>query len=109
MSKRKPSLLIQHDEHTRISGVDGKKVFVIDSQGNVVDFGGSSNWALDVQEKSDDANIEYIGKAAIGSSTADEVWQIMKVDCTTGTVITWADSNENFDNEFDERENLSYG
>ncbi len=31
---------IDQEEHTRISGVDGKKVFVIDSDGNVVNFSG---------------------------------------------------------------------
>ena len=43
-------------------------------------------------------NITYIGKALPGSSQADAVWQCMKIDETSGLVITWADGNELFDN-----------
>lgn len=57
---------------------------------------------------SEDSNIEYVGFARVGEATSNEVWRIMKVDTTSGTVITWADGNTSFDNEWDERENLSY-
>lgn len=36
--------------------------------------------------------ITYVGKAPVGSSQSDAVWQAQKIDTTTGTVITWADS-----------------
>lgn len=42
--------------------------------------------------------ITYIAKAAAGSSQASAVWQAQKINETTGTVITWADGNTNFDN-----------
>lgn len=62
--------------------------------------------AFRVDEASE--TITYLGKAAPGSSTGDTVWQISKVDTTAGTVITWADGNDNYDNEWDERANLTY-
>lgn len=37
-------------------------------------------------------NVTYVGKAAIGSATSSAVWQIQKIDETTGMSITWADS-----------------
>lgn len=64
--------------------------------------------AVRVAENSGDANIEYVGRAPIASATSDNVWQIMKVDCTSGTVITWADGNDSFDNIWDNRESLTY-
>lgn len=36
------------------------------------------------------ANVTYVGKAAIGSATSSAVWQIQKIDETTGLSITWA-------------------
>lgn len=65
--------------------------------------------AVRVAVDSGDLNLTYVGKAAIGSLTSAEVWQIKLVDSTSGTVVTWADSNDNYDNEWDERENLTYG
>jgi len=34
------------------------------------------------------ATVTYIGKAATGSATSTSVWQVQKIDTTTGTVIT---------------------
>ena len=61
-----------------------------------------------VQENSGDANIEYVGKALPGAATGSPSWKIKKIDCTTGTIITLADGNLNFDNIWDNRESLSY-
>jgi hypothetical protein len=94
------------EEHTHISGVAGKKVFIIDSKGNVSDL--DQDLLLNVQTDSGDANVQYIGKADIGSATSEAVWQIKKVNSTTGSVITFADGNNNYDNVFDNRESLSY-
>lgn len=55
------------------------------------------------------ANMTYVGKAAVGSATSSAVWRIARCDITTGTnVITYADGNGNFDNEWDDRATLSY-
>lgn len=49
------------------------------------------------------ANVTYVGKAAMGGLAASAVWQIMKIDETSGLVITWADGNGLFDNIWDNR------
>mgnify|MGYP006992597009 CR=1 FL=1 len=48
-------------------------------------------------------NYTYIGKALCGSATSDAVWQIKRIDATTGTIIQWADGDQDFDNVFDNR------
>ena len=53
-------------------------------------------------------DVVYIGKAAIGSTTASAVWQILKMDISSGMTITWADGNDNFDNVWNNRASLTY-
>jgi hypothetical protein len=53
-------------------------------------------------------NITYIGKAPTGSDPSASVWQIQKIDETSGTVITWASGNANFINAWDDRATLTY-
>lgn len=67
-----------------------------------------TNYALYIRANSGDSLVEYLGRAPTGSSTAGAVWQIRKIDETTGTIITWADGNDSFDNIWDNRESLSY-
>lgn len=66
------------------------------------------DFLVNVQLDSGDSKIEYIGNAAIGSLTSQAVWKIKKVNYTTGTIITYANGDENFDNIFDNRESLPY-
>lgn len=47
-------------------------------------------------------NVTYVGKASIGSATSASVWQIQKIDETSGMVITWGGTGA-FDQEWDER------
>lgn len=42
--------------------------------------------------------VTYIGVAAPGTAQGTAKWQCRKIDETTGTVITWADGDANFDN-----------
>ena len=42
--------------------------------------------------------VNYVCKAAMGSALASAVWQVRKIDSTTGIVMTWADGNANYDN-----------
>lgn len=49
------------------------------------------------------ANVIYIGKAAVGSATSGAVWQMKKIDKTSGVVVTFADGNSNYDNIWDNR------
>ena len=53
-------------------------------------------------------NTTYIGLADVGSVTSAPVWQIKKLDVTTGVSVIWADGNVNFDNVWDNRTSLSY-
>ena len=50
----------------------------------------------------------YVGKAAAGSAQASAVWQCQKIDESSGMVITWADSNTNFDNVATDLTALTY-
>lgn len=54
------------------------------------------------------ANVTYIGNAIPGSSTANAVWQIKKLNTSSGIVGSWADGNALFDNVWDNRTSLTY-
>ena len=56
-------------------------------------------------------NLEYLGKAAIGSATSAAVWQIKKFTYDVSnnlTGILWANGNESFANIWDNYATLSY-
>lgn len=65
--------------------------------------------ATQIAEDSGDSNITYIGLAEIGTATGDASWKILKIDATSGASFTYADSNNSYDNVWDNREALSYG
>jgi hypothetical protein len=91
------------DEHR--SSSNAKRVHVVDPFGGLVSDG---NYATRIATDTGDSNITYIGKAQIGEATSAESWQIQKIDETDGTVITWADGDDSFNNIWDNRESLSY-
>lgn len=43
-------------------------------------------------------DLTYVGIAAPGSAQASAVWQCKKIDQSSGTVVTFADGDANFDN-----------
>lgn len=98
---------LEHDEPTQAKGVaiygtpDGNNVYrlKVNSDGSINTSGGAgaSNYAVAVDDYTT-ANVIYVGKAAIGSVSTDAVWQIKKVDATSGAIINWADGNDSFDN-----------
>jgi hypothetical protein len=50
------------------------------------------------------ASVTYIGIATMGASTSDSVWQIRKIEKTGNvTSVLYADNDDEFDNEWDER------
>lgn len=55
-----------------------------------------------------DANTAYLGLAPINSANSAPVWQIKKLDYTTGVDVRWADGNQGFDNVWDNRASLTY-
>jgi|ETNvirome_6_1000_1030641.scaffolds.fasta_scaffold13580_3 hypothetical protein len=54
--------------------------------------------------------VTYIGQAAPGSTSNQAVWRIQRVNIVGSSIeILYADSNDNFDNVWDDRGTLSYG
>ena len=54
------------------------------------------------------ANVTYVGRAAIGSSTASAVWQIFRIDESAGFEIGWADSTSDFSKTWNSRASYTY-
>lgn len=50
----------------------------------------------------------YVAVAAPGTAQSTAKWQCKKIDESSGTVITWADSNANFDNVATDLAALTY-
>ncbi len=50
----------------------------------------------------------YIGKATSGAGTASAVWQIQRIDESSGLTILFADGDTLFNNIWDNRVSLSY-
>lgn len=49
-------------------------------------------------------DVTYVGKATIGTAEDAALWQIKKIDETTGiSKILWADGDTNYDNIWDNR------
>lgn len=72
---------------------------------DVVSMIGTDDKAVKVTEV---GSITYVAKAEPGSSEASAVWQVKKIDETTGTVITWADGDAEFNNIATDLTALSY-
>jgi hypothetical protein len=53
-------------------------------------------------------NVVYIGKAAIGTATSADTWQIRKLDTTDGLVMTYGGGSAEFNQVWDDRTSLSY-
>jgi hypothetical protein len=53
-------------------------------------------------------SITYIAVASPGTSSLSPYWQCKKVDETVGTIITWADGNNRFDNKASNLMTLTY-
>ncbi len=68
----------------------------------------ATNYTTRIEEDSGDANITYIGNAVIGSAEASAVWQIKRLDATTGLIKLWRDGNDSYDNAWSTREAGSY-
>lgn len=53
-------------------------------------------------------SITYVAKALPGTPQSEARWQVMKIDETTGMVLTWADGNDSYDNRADDLTALTY-
>ena len=87
---------IDREEHTHIgdgeTGIGAKKTVSAPSALKITTVG----------------SVSYVAKAKEGSIQADAVWQVKKIDTTTGVVITWADGNSLFDNIATDLTTLTY-
>ena len=97
-----------------ITEIDGKKAVDVNIASITLSAGDDSIEvrSLPSAVRLDDyttANVTYIGEAVVGASTAAAVWRIKKMNETTGVSITFADSDSNFDNVWDNRASLTYG
>jgi hypothetical protein len=50
----------------------------------------------------------YIGKAEIGASESEAVWQIKRIDETSGMKIEWADGDALYNNTWEYYLTLTY-
>ena len=80
---------IDQEEHSHISGVPGKKVFVIDSQGNVVDFGGAVT--------SYEGGVVTVGTSAVELTFTGTTQVISIKSASTNTGLIWF-GGSNIDN-----------
>jgi hypothetical protein len=85
---------------------DGTEIMAVNPDGSI--NANPTDYAIQLDDTST-PNITYVGYAAIGSATSAAVWRIKRIDETSGLVITWADSNNNFDNIWSNRTGLTYG
>ena len=86
-------------EHGRAGGV---------STGQPFKFVDGIDENVEYAEKSTNANILYVGLALPGTLTSEAKWKIYEIDISSGVSMTMADGNANYDNEWDDRETLSY-
>lgn len=107
---------LKYDDSFYTGGGGGSNVPTVNGSVPVVNPDGSNissssstttNYATRVDDTTTE-NVTYLGKAIPGSANGDPVWQIQKIDETAGTVITWADGNDNFDNIWNNRASLIY-
>lgn len=83
-------------EHGRGGGI---------STGQPFKFTDSVNYAIKITESGD---YTYIAFANPGTLESAASWKVVKLDGTTGLVITWADGNTDFDNIATDLTGLSY-
>jgi hypothetical protein len=76
--------VVEMAEHGRVGGI---------STGQPYKFTDSVNYDIKLVE---DGSITYVGYAKPGTAQAAESWKVMKMDATTGLVITWAGGSPDF-------------
>lgn len=74
----------------------------------VTNTAGTTNYTTRIEEDSVNSNYTYIGNAVIGSAEASAVWQIKRLDATTGLIKLWSGGTDDFDKVWNNRESGSY-
>ncbi len=55
------------------------------------------------------STLSYAGRAAMGVTTDQALWQIKEITVSgTQTIVKYADGNTNYDNVYDDRASLTY-
>lgn len=88
--------VIEMAEHGRSGGV---------STGQPFKFSDSVPYAYKITV---DGTTTYVGVANPGTSQSSASWQAFKIDTSSGTVLTYADGNSNYDNVATDLSSLSY-
>ena len=83
-TKIKDGDVINMSEHGRVGGL---------STGQPYKFTDLVNYNIKLVE---DGSITYVGYATPGTAEATEEWKVMKMDTTTGLIITWAGGAPDF-------------
>jgi len=76
--------VIDMSEHGRVGGL---------STGQPYKFTDFVNYDIKLVE---DGSIIYVGYAKPGTAEATEAWKVMKMDATTGLIVTWAGGSPDF-------------
>jgi len=87
---------IDFAEHGRSGGV---------STGQPFKFTDSVNYATKITES---GSYTYIAWANPGSLEGTACWKVMRIDDSTGMVITWADGDTKFNNKATDLTTLTY-
>ena len=83
-------------EHGRAGGV---------STGQPFKFTDAVPMAMKMQQ---DGSVYYIGTANPGTTQATAAWQALKLDTTSGIIITWADGDTLYNNIATDLASLTY-
>lgn len=78
-----------------------------DKQDAIIAAIGTTNTSYTVRIV-DSGGYTYIGKAVAGSSQASAVWQVQRIDESSGTVVLWADGDTSFNNVWNNYASLTY-
>jgi hypothetical protein len=95
---------VAKEEHDPVFRVKRVSNFISDPDGSLTREV-TTTLAVRIDEQ---APVTYIGEATVGSATSGAVWRIRKIDASSGTVITWADGDTDFNNVWDDRASLTY-
>lgn len=104
ISNREPSEAIP----ARLVTKEGKDFYT--ALARVMTSGGSGGGADKVYNirVAVSGSVTYVGESDPGTPAASSGWRIRKIDESSGTVITWAAGNSNFDKIWDNRLTYTY-
>lgn len=95
------------DNDAQLANINGEKInpATEDKQDDIISALSGISYSIRIAES---APYTYIGKAVIASAEGDAVWQVQRLDETSGLKVLWADGNSNFDNVWTNYGSLSY-